>query len=39
MTVTAVIPSWAASPIREVGVKVYLGAPYSGPLYLDAIQW
>jgi len=38
-TVTAVVPSSAAAPVREVGIKFYLSAPYEGDIYVDAISW
>ncbi|RYZ09719.1 MAG: hypothetical protein EOO73_02220 [Myxococcales bacterium] len=39
VTLTAVIPPNATLPVQEIGVKFYLSGPYSGPLYLDAVQW
>ena len=39
MTLSVVVPQGAALPLREIGVKFYLSAPHTGPVYLDAIQW
>lgn len=39
MTLTATVPADAALPVSELGVKFYLSTPYTGPVYLDAIQW
>lgn len=39
VTLTAVVPANATLPLKEIGVKFYLNGPYSGPLYLDAVQW
>jgi hypothetical protein len=39
ITLTAVIPANAALPVQEIGVKFYLNGQYSGPVYLDAVQW
>lgn len=39
VTVTTTVPASAALPIREVGVKFYLNAPYNGSIYLDAVRW
>ncbi|MES1183997.1 MAG: hypothetical protein ABUL60_09280 [Myxococcales bacterium] len=37
--VSAVVPANAQLPAQEIGVKIYLSAPYSGPIYIDAVQW
>jgi hypothetical protein len=39
VTLTAVVPANAALPLKEIGVKLYTSAAYTGPVYLDAIQW
>ncbi len=39
MPVTATIPASINTPVREIGVKLYCSEPYTGPVYLDAIQW
>ncbi len=39
VTLTAVIPANATLPVKEIGVKFYLNGQYSGPLYLDSVQW
>lgn len=39
MPVTVTIPPGVNTPIRELGVKIYLTQPYTGPVYLDEIQW
>ena len=32
------VPS-GAPPLNRVGLKVYLTGPYSGPIYIDAVDW
>jgi len=39
VTMTAVVPQNAALPLKEIGVKFYTSAAYTGPVFLDAIQW
>lgn len=39
MTLTVVVPQGVTLPLREIGVKFYLSAPHTGPVYVDAIQW
>jgi hypothetical protein len=37
--VTAVVPANAQLPAKEIGIKIYLSSQYSGPIYVDAVQW
>ena len=39
MTLTVTVPQQVTLPVEEIGVKFYLSAPHTGPVYLDAIQW
>lgn len=39
LTLTAVVPANATLPVKEIGVKFYLNGQYSGPVYLDSVQW
>lgn len=39
VTLTTVVPQTAALPLNQLGIKVYLSGPYSGPIYLDAVGW
>jgi hypothetical protein len=33
------VPATTTLPLKELGVKVYLTAPYDGPIFIDAVQW
>lgn len=39
MTLSVTVPQGVTLPLEEIGVKFYLSAPHTGPVYLDAIQW
>lgn len=39
MTLSVLVPQGVSLPLKEIGVKFYLSAPHTGPVYLDAIQW
>lgn len=39
VTLTVTVPSGAALPLNEIGVKFHLNGSYAGPVYLDALEW
>lgn len=39
VTVTVAVPAGAKLPLNELGMKVYFNAPYSGPIYVDSVQY
>lgn len=39
VTLTVTVPPNATLPLQEIGVKFYLNGSYTGPVYLDAIEW
>lgn len=39
MTLSVAVPPGVSLPLKEIGVKFYLSAPHTGPVYVDAIQW
>jgi hypothetical protein len=32
------VPEDILLPLNELGLKIYTSAPYSGPIYIDAIE-
>lgn len=39
ITLSVNVPADAVAPIREIGLKLYVSQPYSGPIYLDAVEY
>lgn len=38
-TLSVTVPVEAVTPIREIGLKLYTSQPYSGAIYLDAVEY
>jgi hypothetical protein len=38
-TFTVNVSESAATPVQEVGIKLYLSGSYSGAVYVDGVEW
>lgn len=39
VTLSVTVPINATTPVREIGLKLYVSQPYNGPVYVDAVEY